>query len=145
MTILKLNLYISNGTIAYTNQLQGINMSKVLVIEDLPDSAKLAQKILTKHGHEAVLAMNGEEALQIAAVDKHDLVLLDLGLPDVDGQTLLGMLRRDYDMESTPIIVVTAWPPDTALKMARAYGFDDFISKPYRVVDFMKIVEQHLT
>jgi len=41
-----------------------------------------------------------------------------------------------------PIIVCTAWPPDAAQKMAEAYGFDDYISKPYKVVDFMDVVNK---
>lgn len=119
-------------------------MAKVLVIEDLSDSANLAKKILTKFGHEADIAMTGEEALHLAGSGDIDLVLLDLGLPDVDGQTLLGMLRRDYHMENTPIIVCTAWPPDTAKNMATAYGFDAYISKPYKVNEFMKIVNNFI-
>jgi DNA-binding response OmpR family regulator len=120
-------------------------MAKIIVIEDIADSANLAKKILTKHGHDALVAHNGEEAIQYISATKFDLVLLDLGLPDVDGQTLLGMLRRNYDMEETPIIVCTAWPPDSARKMAEAYGFDGYLSKPYRVVEFMEVVSNFLS
>lgn len=120
-------------------------MAKVIVIEDIEDSANLAKKILTKHGHDVVLAANGEEALQLAADPQINLILMDLGLPDVDGQTLLGMLRRTYDLSETPIIVCTAWPPDAAKKMADAYGFDDYISKPYRVTDFMEVINKFIT
>jgi CheY-like chemotaxis protein len=120
-------------------------MAKIIVIEDVADSANLANKILTKYGHEAQVASNGEEAIQYISANQFDLVLLDLGLPDVDGQTLLGMLRRNYGMEETPIIVCTAWPPDSAKKMAEAYGFDGYLSKPYRVVEFMEAVNKFLS
>ena len=110
----------------------------------IADSANLARKILVKHDFEVLLAETGEAALQLANEYNPDMVLLDLGLPDVDGQTLLGMLRRDYGMQDTPIIVCTAWPEDTAKKMAKAYGFTDFISKPYRVNNFMKVVKDNL-
>jgi CheY-like chemotaxis protein len=119
-------------------------MAKILIIEDVPDSANLARKILTKFEHEVLVAENGEEALSLAGIGDLDLILLDLGLPDVDGQTLLGMLRRDYDMENTPIIVCTAWPEDTALRMAEAYGFDGYISKPYTVNKLMDVVNHYL-
>lgn len=119
-------------------------MSKILVIEDIVDSANLAKKILTRFGHEALIALTGEEALGLASTGDIDLVLLDLGLPDVDGQTLLGMLRRDYGMENTPIVVCTAWPADVAKNMMESYGFDDFISKPYKVNDFMDVINQHI-
>ncbi|MEN8240771.1 MAG: response regulator [Chloroflexota bacterium] len=120
-------------------------MAKVIVIEDVPDSAKLAKKILIKSGYEAVIASDGEEAIQFISAEKYDLVLLDLGLPDVDGQTLLGMLRRNYGMEDTPIIVCTAWPPESAKRMSEAYGFDGYLSKPYRVADFLHIVEKFIS
>jgi CheY-like chemotaxis protein len=119
-------------------------MAKIMVIEDVPDSANLAKKILTKHGHEACIAVNGEEALQFVCDEDINLILLDLGLPDVDGQTLLGMLRRNYGMDKVPIIVCTAWPPESAKKMAEAYGFDGYISKPYKVAEFMGTVNKFL-
>jgi len=120
-------------------------MAKVMVIEDITDSANLAKKILTKYGHTVIIATNGEEALQFVSSQDIHLILLDLGLPDVDGQTLLGMLRRNYGMDTIPIIVCTAWPPETAKKMAEAYGFDGYISKPYKVASFMEIVNRFLS
>ncbi len=117
-------------------------MSKVLVVEDVADSAALAKKILIKFKHEVIVAANGEETLQHAAQGDLDMIIMDLGLPDVDGQTLLGILRRKFDMDSTPIIVCTAWPPDSAKRMAEAYGFDDYICKPYQVREFMEVVNR---
>lgn len=121
-------------------------MAKILVIEDVVDSAKLAHKILTKHGHEVLVAADGEET--IGLVTQHtdfDLVLMDLGLPDVDGQTLVGMLRRQYDMADSLIIVVTAWPEKEAKAMADAYGFNDYLSKPYKVNNLLDLVNQHIS
>ena len=120
-------------------------MAIILVIEDVLDSAKLAEKILSKYGHQPIIASTGEEAIQFVSGTKMDLILLDLGLPDVDGQTLLGMFRRDYGLEDTPIVVCTAWPAESAKKMAEAYGFDDYISKPYKVATFMKIINKFVS
>jgi CheY-like chemotaxis protein len=120
-------------------------MAHVMVIEDIVDSANLAKKILNKFGHEVIIAANGEEALQFVSNRDIQLILLDLGLPDVDGQTLLGMLRRNYGMDTIPIIVCTAWPPESAQKTAEAYGFDGYISKPYKVATFMETVNHFLS
>ena len=119
-------------------------MAKVLVIEDIEDSANLAKKILTKNDHEVLLAKTCRGALEIAQKDHPDLVLLDLGLPDIDGQTLLGMLRTECGLDETPIILCTAWPEDGARKMAHAYNFAGYISKPYMVNSFMEVVNAHL-
>ena len=119
-------------------------MSKVLVVEDISDSANLARKILLANGYDVLIAATGEEALHYASQGGLNMIIMDLGLPDVDGQTLLGILRRDYKLDSIPIIVCTAWPEESAKKMTKAYGFDDYISKPYRVLEFMSVVNRAL-
>lgn len=119
-------------------------MAKVLVIEDVADSANLARKILTNYDHEVLVAMTGSGGLKLASDEHPDLVLLDLGLPDIDGQTLLGRLRSEANMGDTPIILCSAWPEEAARKMAHAYGFNGYISKPYKVLNFIDIVESHL-
>ncbi|MBW8012801.1 MAG: response regulator [Chloroflexi bacterium] len=119
-------------------------MAKVLVIEDVADSANLARKILTNYDHEVLVAMTGSGGLKLAIDERPDLVLLDLGLPDIDGQTLLGRLRTEAELGNTPIILCSAWPEEAARKMAHAYGFDGYISKPYKVVKFITVVDSHL-
>ncbi len=119
-------------------------MSKILIIEDVADSANLAEKILTKHNYETLVADTGEGGFDLALENIPDLILLDLGLPDVDGQTLLGMIRQEESLANTPVVVCTAWPPDTARTMAREYGFDGYISKPYQVASFISSVREYL-
>ena len=97
---------------------------------------------MSKYGHEVAIASSGEKALDLVSQEYPDLIILDLGLPDMDGQTLLGILRREFLKQKSPIIVCTAWPPDSAKRMAEAYGFDDYICKPYQVAEFMKVVNQ---
>jgi CheY-like chemotaxis protein len=74
-----------------------------------------------------------------------DLILLDLGLPDVEGQTLAAMLKSLPDLERVPLVAVTAWPPDTALPMAQAYGCDGCISKPISPREFPFQIAAYLT
>ncbi len=108
-------------------------MAVVLIIEDNVEHAELARRVLKGWGHEVLLATDGAMGLQMA-VDHHpNVILLDLGLPDVDGQTLLGWLRRAPGVEKVPVIAVTAWPDDVARQMVAAYGFDGYISKPISV------------
>ncbi len=58
------------------------------------------------------------------------LILLDLGLPDIDGQTLVRYFRNMPELDDVPIIVVTAWPEETAKNMVTAYGCNGYIGKP---------------
>ena len=118
-------------------------VSSVLVIEDIPDSAALAKKILVNNDYSVFVADSGEMGLKMALEHRPDMILLDLGLPDVDGQTLLGVLRAEESLKDTPVIVCTAWPEESLKDIVESYGFDDYISKPYKVAEFMKVVEAH--
>lgn len=117
-------------------------MTRILIVEDVPDNAELARKILTSRGYEVIHAANAEMGYELAMEHHPDLVLLDLGLPDYDGLTLAGQLRENAGFERIPIIAFTAWPPDTAKTMAESYGCNGFISKPIiRVNDFIAQIE----
>lgn len=81
-------------------------------------------------------AEDGESGLKAAIEEVPDLILVDLGLPDIDGQTLVAFLKRASELKDVPVVAVTAWPEDTAREMARAYGCDGFISKPINTRTF---------
>ena len=105
-------------------------MIKILVIEDIFDNAELVRKALTPRNYQVLHAKDAETGLQMALDETPDLILLDLGLPDYDGQTLAGWLRAEAKLNDTPIIAFTAWPQETARKMVESYGCDGYISKP---------------
>lgn len=118
-------------------------MPNILLIEDIPDNASLVQRVLGSQGYQVAWAETAEAGLSAAENDPPDLILLDLGLPDIDGQTLIGYLRDVPGVETTPIIAVTAWPEETARMMVSAYGCNGFISKPIDVRAFIKMVNSY--
>lgn len=119
-------------------------MSTVLVVDDNTDHIELVTRVLTARGYTVLTATDAETGL-LAATDQHpDLILLDLGLPDFDGQTLVGWMRRVPELSQTPIIAVTAWPQETARKMVEVYGCDGYISKPIRIADFASQISSYL-
>jgi two-component system cell cycle response regulator DivK len=120
-------------------------MTKILMIEDLPDNAALARKILLSAGYEVVHALDAETGLELAVGEQPDLILLDLGLPDYDGQTLAGWLQDDPQTTTIPIVAFTAWPEETARQMAESYGCIGYISKPIlKVNDFLAKIASYL-
>jgi len=120
-------------------------MSKILLVEDIPDNAALVLRILSAHGYEIIHAPDAETGLQLALDNCPDLILLDLGLPDYDGQTLAGWLRAESVLDATPIVALTAWPEETARKMVESYGFDGYIGKPIgKVNEFVTKVASFL-
>ncbi len=122
-------------------------MTRIVVIEDNQQNARMAEKLLKHAGYEITLAEDGESGMATVLEILPDLVLIDLGLPDVDGQTVVAMMRQQPELKGMPIIAFTAWPEATAAEMARAYGCDGVINKPIDTRLFAKQVESflHLT
>ena len=119
-------------------------MTQIVVIEDNPQNARMAEKLLKHAGHEVTLAEDGESGLTAVLEIMPDLVLIDLGLPDVDGQTVVAMMRQQPNLDQMRIIAFTAWPEATAAEMARAYGCDGVINKPIDTRQFAGQVEAFL-
>ncbi|GAB4541043.1 MAG: hypothetical protein Kow0063_31530 [Anaerolineae bacterium] len=119
-------------------------MKTILLIEDDADSARLVLRIMKPYNFRLLHASDAESGLQLAVDEKPDLVLLDLGLPDLDGQTLVGLIRAIPGMAQVPIVIITAWPPDTARPMVKAYGCDGYIAKPISARNFPAQVAAYL-
>jgi two-component system, cell cycle response regulator DivK len=105
-------------------------MSSIVIIEDNEQNARMAAKLLRRADNEVVIAEDGESGLTTVFEQRPDLVLIDLGLPDIDGQTVIALIRQQPELAHMPIIAFTAWPEAAAHDMARAYGCDGVITKP---------------
>ena len=111
-------------------------MAVIVLIEDNPQSARMAAKILRHAGHEVIISEDGEDGLMTVFESAPDLVLTDLGLPDIDGQTVVSLIKQREEFVNTPVLAFTAWPEETAHKMAEAYGCDGVITKPINTRTF---------
>jgi len=119
-------------------------MSKIVVIEDNAQNARMAAKLLRHAANDVIVAEDGETGLTAVFEECPDLILMDLGLPDIDGQTVIGIIRQQPNLARIPIIAFTAWPADTAHAMAQAYGCDGVITKPIDTRSFADQVSQYL-
>ena len=109
-------------------------MATILVIEDTPANRALATKLLRADGHDVLSADTAADGMALARQQLPDLVLLDLGLPDMDGWQALRELRADDGpVAGLRIIAFTAHAMLGDEQRARAAGFDDYLSKP---IDF---------
>ena len=118
---------------------------KILIIEDNPQNARLMTRVLERtEGLDILHAWDGETGIELAFAEHPDLILLDLGLPDVDGQTVAGMLKQPDALPDVPVIVVTAWPAETAVGLVAAYGCEGYIPKPIDTREFGELVAQFL-
>ena len=105
-------------------------MTSILAIEDDPAIRAALERGLTERGHTVQTAATGVAGVEAVLGDRPDLVLLDLGLPDVDGLTVIGMIRA---ASAVPIIVLTAVDDDPTMVRALDSGADDYVVKPFRL------------
>lgn len=102
--------------------------AQILVVEDEPETRRLLARDLAAHGYGVTEVGTAAEALRAWQGRRPDLILLDLGLPDVDGTTVVQRVRRDA---TTPILVLSARDRERDKIAALELGADDFVTKPY--------------
>jgi two-component system KDP operon response regulator KdpE len=105
-----------------------IPTGRILVVDDEPQIHRFLNPALTASGYETVRAERGDEALRLAASRAPDAILLDLGLPDMDGHEVLTKLREFTDV---PVIILSARDRETEKIAALDAGADDYIEKPF--------------
>ena len=110
------------------------NKTKVLIIEDEKPIRNFISTILTTNGYKAISAKDGEEALTMIASHIPDVILLDLGLPDIDG---VEVIRKVREWSSIPIIVISARTREREKVEALDLGADDYITKPFGSSELM--------
>ncbi len=103
-------------------------MKKILVLDDEPKIVQLARDYLERAGFTVLSAGDGKTALAAARAEKPDLVILDLGLPEMDGLDVARALRRESNV---PIIMLTARGEETDKLVGLELGADDYITKPF--------------
>jgi DNA-binding response OmpR family regulator len=102
----------------------------VLLVDDSRATLMMEQMILATGGYEICTAQNGEEALEVAAREKPDLILLDLVMPKKDGISACAELRRQEATRDVPIIMVTTKGCEGSMEAAFRAGCTDFVTKP---------------
>src|SRR5213596_1416447 len=106
----------------------------ILVIEDEPPLQRFLRVTLEAQNFKVIEALRGEHGLRHAAMAQPDLIILDLGLPDIDGVELTKRLR---EWSSIPIIVVSARGKEQDKVLALEAGADDYLTKPFGVAELM--------
>ncbi|MBN1665494.1 MAG: response regulator transcription factor [Anaerolineales bacterium] len=107
---------------------------KILVIDDEPQIQRALQTILQKHDYHISIAATGEDGLLKAAAEQPDIIILDLGLPDMDGITVCSRLR---EWTQTPIIVLSVRDSERDKVSALDQGADDYLIKPFSIEELL--------
>lgn len=114
---------------------------RILVVDDVEGNRAVVCRRLEQHGYEIHQADSGEAALQFIREHSTDLVLLDYMMPNMNGIDVLHVLRRDWNMDTLPVIMLTARAEASAQVEALEAGADDYVTKP---IDF-EILQARIT
>lgn len=106
----------------------------ILIVEDEPEIRRFLRISLVNHGYTLIETPKGEEGLTLLAEKKPDLVILDLGLPDIDGVTFT---QRAREWTATPIIVLSARNMEKDKIEALEAGADDYVTKPFGILELL--------
>jgi two-component system KDP operon response regulator KdpE len=111
-----------------------MNKETILIIDDEPQIRKLLEITLESNGYKVLQAQNGKEGVTLAASHQPDLILLDIGLPDKNGQEILKELRSWY---TKPILILSVLNTETEIVTALDNGATDYLTKPFRTAELL--------
>ena len=119
-------------------------MSKghILIVEDNMDNYELVRFVLERAGYDVFLAVNGRDGVDAARLQKPDLILMDLGMPEMDGWTASQKLKSDEATKSIPVYALSAHTLPQDRKRAMQAGCDGYVTKPIHVQSFLKLIDE---
>ncbi|HYC50166.1 MAG TPA: response regulator [Gemmatimonadaceae bacterium] len=112
---------------------------RILIVEDHDDLADALRTNLRSEGYQATVASDGRQALAMVRADPPDIIVLDLGIPGIDGLALLSRLRAEGHW--CPVLILTARDSDSDKVEGFRLGADDYVTKPFRTLELMARVD----
>ncbi len=117
---------------------------KVLLVEDTPIAIKVAVIVLNMLGCKVDVAEKGATAIEMATNNQYDLILMDIGLPDIDGLTVTKHIRQqEPEDEHVPIIALTAHSETTIKEKIFEVGLDDLLIKPLTIMNGQQLLQRY--
>ena len=115
---------------------------KILIVEDNEDNLKLFNIIVESGGHTAILARDGEEAVETAKREIPDIILMDIQMPKMNGIKAAKILKSEQSTAKIPIIALTAYAMIEEKEKLGGEWFDGYIAKPVGVKDILKVIDE---
>ncbi len=119
-------------------------MKTVLIIDDSANLSELTSEFLEAKGYQTVLAYDGDSGLEMARVNKPDIILLDLVMPNMDGYEVCSHLKEDSLTKEIPVVMVTSRSEETYRKSGAEVGVNDFLTKPFEFEDLLDTIEKFI-
>ena len=115
-----------------------MDQKKILLVDDVRLFLNLEETFFRRTGCEIKIAQTGVEAIKIARQEKPDLILLDLLMPEMNGDEVCRILKSDSQMKSTKVIMVTTQADEETVRRCKQAGCDDFVTKPINQRDLLR-------
>jgi DNA-binding response OmpR family regulator len=117
---------------------------KILIVDDEPSIIVALQFLMEQNGYETLVAFSGEEAMEVVAHHRPDLILLDIMLPVVDGFEVCQRVREKAEWKDIRIVLVTALDRESNVAKGLALGADAYVTKPFANADLIAKVKELL-
>ncbi len=114
---------------------------KTLIVDDDAELVQMLQLVLEVAGHSVLTAANGEQALRLWNDERPDVVLLDIGMPGMDGYEVCQRLRQRDPEQTTAIIMFTARSSEADKQRALELGADEYVTKPVSIKHLVTLIE----
>lgn len=119
-------------------------MPTILVIDDHNEIRENIEEILSLAGYNVTTADNGKKGIDLAVHQKPDLIICDIAMPELDGYSVLHLLRKKEDTTTTPFIFLTAKTERSDFRKGMELGADDYITKPFDDLELLNAIEARL-
>jgi DNA-binding response OmpR family regulator len=110
---------------------------RVLVVDDEPAVRSILERVLRKEGYTVLQAVNGKEGLQAVQEQYPDVMILDLNMPDISGEAVCKLVRKNQKIQSIPILILTGQTKDGLPAECLDGGADDYLSKPFDIKELV--------
>ena len=114
---------------------------RVLVIDDYVDATRALERLLGVMGHEVIVAHDGKSGIELAERVCPDVILLDIGLPEMDGHEVGRRIRQDRDHGGVLLVALTGYGQEEDRRRSRQAGFDAHLVKPPAIEDLERVLE----
>ena len=119
-----------------------MSKGRILVVEDNIDNYELVRFVLERAGYDVFLAVNGRDGVAAARLQKPDLILMDLSMPEMDGWLATEKIKSDDSTKEIPLYAITAHTLPRDRFHALQAGCDGYISKPIHVESFLMVIDE---
>jgi twitching motility two-component system response regulator PilG len=121
-----------------------VEKNKILIVEDEESLLRLESILLISKGYDVMSASNGQEALDAILLQRPDLVLLDIMLPEIDGFEVCSRIKSNPETAGIPVIMVTAKKTGDDMARGEAVGADWYITKPFKSAMVIETIQRFL-